>query len=98
MLSGLSGSELLAIGTLILAVIFWIIWRARLRAELDWRLGDAKWDFTSSWASTMTAVGAVLGLTLSAGSILGGGAAKSEFGGLNLLFGFLVVLAPLFYK
>jgi hypothetical protein len=95
---GLSGSESLAVGSGVIALVFWLFWAYAAGPKFRWQVGDVKWDFTKSWASTLTAVGALLGTTLSAGSILGGAAGKSEFGGLNLLFGFMVVLAPLFYQ
>jgi hypothetical protein len=59
-------------------------------------MGAAEWDFGSSWATTLTTVGAVLGTVLSAELL-----ADTEsltFVSLNLLFGVVVVIAGLVYS
>lgn len=61
--------------------------------------GVATWDFTTSFASSITAVGALLGTVLSA-QVLPHDTellTKAEYAGLNVLFGALVVLAPFIY-
>jgi hypothetical protein len=63
-------------------------------------VGRAKWSFSDSWASTLTAAGAILGTAVGTTLlpdepiILG----KSTYIVLNLLFGFLVLLAPLVFE
>ncbi len=57
------------------------------------RMGHAQWDFTTSWASILTVVGALLGTVLS-----GQQGATAQYGYLNLFFLLLVALAPLVYN
>lgn len=73
---------------------------------LNQSMGNAKWDFSQSWASTLTVVGAILG------TIIGGGQLSTlatstthppspvpiQFTVLNLVFLVLVSLAPLIYN
>jgi hypothetical protein len=59
------------------------------------RLGPANWDFSSSWGSTFTAVGALLGTVLSATTLSNATLMSSKsYAGCNLFFGGLVVIAP----
>jgi hypothetical protein len=56
------------------------------------------WDFTKSWASNLTVVGALLGTILAAGVLPDQTAVtKATYAGLNLLFGILILVAPLAY-
>jgi hypothetical protein len=66
-----------------------------LRSEM----GGTKWKFSDSWASSLTAVGAVLGTVLSAKLLSENARFVSDkgFTALNLLFGGLVVLSPFVY-
>jgi hypothetical protein len=61
--------------------------------------GPANWDYSQSWATSLTLVGALLGTVLGAGVLpdnldLFSAAGYSEF---NVLFGMLVLVAPLVY-
>jgi len=70
------------------------------RFGLDTRLGPAGWKFSESWASNLTAGGALLG-TLVAGSVLPDHPqflTKAQYGGLNLFFGLLVAVAAYLYN
>lgn len=59
------------------------------------RLGPPNWDFSNSWASTFTTVGALLGTVLSAGILSNPRLMSSNgYAGCNLFFGGLVVIAP----
>lgn len=61
---------------------------------------DGKWSFSQSWASNLTALGAVLGTVLGASGYITEAFANysvSQFVGLNLLFGGLALLAPVVY-
>jgi hypothetical protein len=63
-------------------------------------MGEVNWSFSNSWASTMTAGGAFLG-TILAASVIPASAVPFSAGalaGLNLLFGFIIVLAPLAFS
>lgn len=62
------------------------------------RLGPANWDFSKSWASNITVVGALLGTILAAGVLPDEPAvSKATYEGLNLYFGVLILVAPLVY-
>jgi hypothetical protein len=63
-------------------------------------MGEVNWSFSNSWASSLTAGGAFLG-TILAASVIPAGAVPFSPGalaGLNLLFGFIIVLAPLTFS
>lgn len=61
-----------------------------------------KWTFKDGWASNVVVIGAVVAALLAAVSSLGpnpfGDFAVAKFVGLNLIFGALVLLAPLAYS
>jgi len=62
------------------------------------RLGPANWDFSKSWGSNLTVVGALLGTILAAGALPDTTSlSKQTYAGLNLLFGVLILVAPLVY-
>jgi hypothetical protein len=64
-------------------------------------LGEVDWSFTDSWASTLTAVGALLGTILATSGIIAQDAeplTSNALTGLNLFFGALVVIAPLVFS
>ena len=58
-------------------------------------MGKAQWDFSKSWASTITAVGALLATVLSTKGI---GTLLSLYAALSIFFGILVAVAPLVYS
>lgn len=63
-------------------------------------VGGATWKFDESWASTLTAAGAVLGTAVGT-TLLGDSPiifSAEAYVALNLLFGFLVVLAPVVFE
>jgi len=66
----------------------------------DTRIGAAGWTFSDSWASNLTAVGALLGTVLAAAalpenlSLL----SKAQYASLNLFFGVLAVIAAFIYN
>jgi hypothetical protein len=59
-------------------------------------LGPLDWDFSQSWATSLTTVGAVLGIVLSGTAIpsTGNSVNKNDFVTLNLVFGVLAVAGP----
>src|SRR5438874_1354013 len=64
-------------------------------------LGEINWSFSDSWASNLTALGALLGTILAASGVIPKGASPLStrgLAGLSLLFGFLVLLAPVLYS
>jgi hypothetical protein len=68
-------------------------------AKLTHRLGPANWDFSGSWASTLTVLGALAGTILSAGVLPEETErlTKASYTALNLIFGILIVFAPVVY-
>ena len=61
--------------------------------------GPANWDYSESWATSLTLVGALLGTVLGAGVLPDNLDlfSKAGYAGFNVLFGMLVVVAPLVY-
>jgi hypothetical protein len=59
-------------------------------------LGPLDWDFSQSWATSLTTVGAVLGIVLSGTAIppSGNSVNRTDFVTLNLVFGVLAVAGP----
>lgn len=87
------------IGTLLLSllVVYVSVRLLKLsREELNDYIGTPKWDFSNSWATTLTAVGALLGtlLTIPNSSNVTG---INLLSGLSLFFGLLALGAPLIY-
>jgi hypothetical protein len=69
------------------------------RIKLTAKMGPVNWKFGDSWASNLTAAGALLGTVLGA-SLLAERrlyVSKDWFTALNLYFGALVVVAPFVY-
>jgi hypothetical protein len=87
------------VGGLLLITFRWGTFHAaNRRCRLRDRVGPANWDFSKSWGSNLTVIGALLGTILSAGALPDETAtAKETYAGLNLLFGVLIVVAPLLY-
>ncbi len=72
----------------------------RPRDALRKKIGGPSWDFSKSWASNVTVVGAILGTVLSAKVLPANPtvvASPNGYTALSLLFGALVVLAPLVF-
>jgi len=61
-------------------------------------MGPANWDFSKSWASNITVIGALLGTIISAGVLPAQTSLpKATYAGLNLFFGALILVAPFVY-
>jgi hypothetical protein len=64
----------LVFGSLAVASLFvvvrWFVTSETTRVHLMTRMGSPGWDFTTSWASNFTVVGAVLGTILGASGVL----------------------------
>src|SRR5204862_3856150 len=79
-------------------VVFWLTQDRSDQPKLSTPLGPPNWNFSTSWASNLTVVGALLGTILAAGVLPDHTAiTKSTYAGLNLLFGILILVAPLAY-
>jgi hypothetical protein len=62
------------------------------------RLGPANWDFSASFASTLTVFGSLLGTILSANVLPANTLVPANtYTGLNLMFGVIVIVGPLIY-
>jgi hypothetical protein len=97
-------AEAIAIGSLLAmvalaAAIAVRAWRKKQLESLGKKAPGPKWSF-SSWATTMTATGAVLGTVLAAATFPESPQEvdKDTLVGLNLLFGALVVVAPFLFQ
>jgi hypothetical protein len=64
--------------------------------RLSGDLGPFDWDFSQSWATSLTIVGAILGMVLSGTDIplTGNSVNRTDFVTLNLVFGVLAVAGP----
>lgn len=56
-------------------------------------MGKQEWDFSGSWATSITTLGAFLGTVISAQV-----STEMNHVGLNLFFGLLALLAPILYR
>lgn len=86
-----------------LVIVLWLtMWtnsRGDNRLGLADRIGPASWDFSRSWGSNLTVVGALLGTIISAGVLPERLAVpKATYAALNLLFAALIVLGPFIYN
>src|SRR5262245_37795851 len=71
--------------------------------KLKWtdRMGSAKWDPATSWASTLTAIGALLAIAFAMSAALPAESqrlAKNQYAGLTIFFAMVNVLAPFVYN
>jgi hypothetical protein len=84
---------------LILTVVRWFTLKGPLGVGLGSPVGPAKFDFTKSFASTITLVGAVLGTVLTAGLVpeQPEHLTKDEYLSINLLFGVMVVVGTIVF-
>lgn len=87
------------IAPLIVALILLAIRGVTMRNGFGGAVGTVDLDFSKSFATTLTAIGALLGTILSAGLLDDAtpGISKEGFQALNLTFGVLVLVAPLVY-
>jgi hypothetical protein len=75
------------------------LWTLRGKYDVNGRLGSVHWDFSRSWATNITTVGAILGtvtaagLLPEAGQLLGSG----DVAALSVFFGVLAVLSGFVY-
>ncbi len=98
--TGLTIANWAVLGTFLLAVVliagsYWRMsyGKRKFPFSLKNRMGKPKWDFTTSWATTVTAVSAFLGTVLGAGVI-----DAKPYTGLSLFFGILTLFAPFVYS
>jgi hypothetical protein len=89
------------LGTFLLAVVliagsYWRMCygKQKFTFRLKDRMGKPTWDFTTSWATTLTAVSAFLSTVLGAGEL----SEVKPYTGLSLFFGILILIAPFVYN
>ena len=82
---------------LIFVLICWATWRPKLKPGDP--VGSVTLDFTKSFASTLTAVGALLGTLLSSSALPEETSwlTKEEYTALNVVFGVLIAAAGIVY-
>lgn len=83
------------VAALVLVGFHW--YRRRTEFDLDDRLGPANWDFSLSFASNLTVLGAILGTILTAGVLPDTSGRAGTYAALNLMFGVIVILGPFVY-
>src|SRR5579859_1070095 len=84
------------IGTLIISSLLVYISYQKMGLpanKLNERIGTPQWDFSKSWATTLTTVGALLSTVISTPALSD---IKMQ-SGLSLFFGLVVLIAPLMY-
>jgi hypothetical protein len=87
-------------GSLLIAAVFVAVRAATLRSFLGHHLGQPSWEFSKSWASTFTVVGALLGTILSSLVLPDTPErfSKETLAGMNLIFGVAILLAPIIFS
>jgi hypothetical protein len=95
----MSGNTCLVLSSAALAALLVVAARLGARTEPSAGIAFPQWDFSTSWASNLTVLGAILGTVLSANILPAGTVVISPEGytALSLLFGILVVVAPFLY-
>ncbi len=91
--------NLIIFASLIVAVALTALRAWRLKSRLGYLLSAPNWDFSKSWASTFTVVGALLGTILSSLVLpeTPERFSKATLAGMNLVFGVAILLAPLIF-
>jgi hypothetical protein len=91
----LFGSFLVAFALLL---VRWLVGEYPSKAGMGAPIGPANWDFTKSWGSTLTVVGALLGTVL-ASSVLPDDTSipKATYAALNFFFAALIIIGPFIY-
>lgn len=91
-----SWDSIVIVGTLVISslVVYTSYQKMGLPADtLNERIGNPQWNFSTSWATTLTTVGALLGTVIATPSLSG----IQMQSGLSLFFGMVVLIAPLMY-
>ena len=89
------------VGAVVLVVLAALSAGSLTSPRLSERMGPVNYDFSKSWASSITVVGALLGTVLSAKGVVPTVTKflpAATYSALNLAFGILVVLAPFLYR
>src|SRR5437867_3237308 len=84
-----------------LVVVRAVVLDRRVSFSLWNRIGPANWDLSKSWASNVTVLGATLGTIIAAKGVVPDTTShlsNASFAGLDVFFGVLVAIAPLFFN
>jgi hypothetical protein len=75
------------------------LWVLRGKYDANGQLGSVRWDFSRSWATNITTIGAILGTVTAAGVLPRAGRllVADEVAGLSVFFGILAVLSGFVY-
>jgi hypothetical protein len=99
-----SQANWIAFGSLLLALslvgIRTLTMLKRTGFDLRRRMGPANWNYSTSWASTFTLVGALLGTILAQSGVVPEPThylPRAAYAGLNVVFAMVTVLAPFLY-
>jgi len=101
---GLTSEEWLIFGPLVGAVVLVALsgWLGGVTSfgVLTDAMGPPNYDFSKSWASNITVVGALLGTILNAQKVIASTPrlSQTEYAALNLFFGIVVVLSPFIFR
>jgi hypothetical protein len=84
------------------SLFLWGLLGYKKALKVGWNelMAPAKWDFSESWATNLTLVGALLATVLADSALIPSPTVyleKETYGTLNALFAFTTVLAPLLY-
>jgi hypothetical protein len=81
------------------AAVALVAWAVLTTTDIKTPFGPANWDYSQSWATSLTVVGALLGTVIGAGVLPDelDLFTKAGYAGLNVFFGMLVLFAPLIY-
>ena len=91
---------ILLVAAVVAGGFLWLrLWRLRGAYDPNGELGSVKWDFSGSWATNLTTVGAILGTVTAAGVLPAEGQlfGAEDMAGLSVFFGVLAVLSGLVY-
>lgn len=91
--------NIIIFGSFLIGAAFAVVRALTLRPRLSYLLSAPGWDFSKSWASTFTVVGAVLGTVL-ASLVLPATPerfSKATLAGMNLIFAAAILLAPFLF-
>jgi hypothetical protein len=87
----------IVVSALVVSAAFCVAGALRWRNKLDYRLGQATWDLSQSWASNLAAVGSILGTLVAVSGALPQADLTLTAIVLSVFFAALVILGPLTY-
>ena len=94
------GVNMIIFGSFALGAVLAVLRAGTLTDRLRWLLSAPGWDYSKSWASTFTVVGAVLGTILASLALpeAPDRFSKSTLAGMNLIFAAAILVAPFLFS